>query len=273
LEPAESKPPPTDSRPEIIESKPVPTVEKDVPATPEPTSPEKQEPVETGVEKPKTISDASAPIKRERESPEPPRQTPPETKPQDDQTKAVEPADGSGRKTEKSSTSATANLLFEPIVITIPSRRPAKPTASETAKIPAGEQKAPANEKPADTEKEPDRAAVTTGAARPRMIEGREVKLDEPEPCVVLVSQENVSLINGGGKVGILVHVERPGDIKTLVAVSSSPKDIEVILEPEIGGVPDGRFYIIKSISSALGVYQVTFTTPCGKKDLIVTVR
>ena len=263
----ESRPPPTESKPEIIEPKPKRTIEKDVPPAPAPTSPEKQEPDEPGTEKPKTISDRSTPAtKPEGESPERPKEITPETKPPDVRSKALKP-DDPGVNTEKPSTSAAANLLFEPIIITIPSRRSAKPPASETAKA------SPADEKRVETNKEPDRAAVTTGAARPRLIEGREVKIEEPEPCVVVVSQENVSLINGGGKVGILVHVERPGDIKTLVAVSSSPTDIEVILEPEIGGVPDGRFYIIKSISSAVGVYQVTFAAPCGKRDLIVTVR
>jgi tetratricopeptide (TPR) repeat protein len=273
-EPVESKPRPTESKPEPTESKPEPTVEKEAPPRTEPTSPEKQEPVETGAGKPKTIPDVSTPaVKPERESPEPVKQTPPETEPSDVRSKPAKAIEESGGKSEKLTTSAATKPLFEPIIITIPGRRPPRPAASETTKTSTDEKKTSTDEKPVETNREPDRAAVSTGSARPRVIEGREVKVEEPEPCVVDVSQENVSLINGGGKVGILVHVDRPGDIKTLIATSSSPKDVEVILEPEIGGVPDGRFYVIRSISSAVGVYQVAFSVPCGKKELIVTVR
>lgn len=273
-EPVESKPQPTESKPELTESKPEPTVKKETPPRTEPASPERQEPAETGIEKPKTIPDVSTPaIKPELESPEPAKQTPPETEPTEVRSKPAKAIEEPARETGKPASSAATKPLFEPIIITIPSRRPTKPAASETTKTSTDEKKTAAGEIPVETNREPDRTAVSTGSARPRLIEGREVKVEEPEPCVVDVSQENVSLINGGGKVGILVHVDRPGDIKSLVASSSSPKDIEVILEPEIGGVPDGRFYVIRSISSAVGVYQVTFSTPCGKKELIVTVR
>ena len=87
------------------------------------------------------------------------------------------------------------------------------------------------------------------------------------------VSQESISLLNDGGIVGILVTVESPGEAKGLGATSSSPKDIDVKIEPEISGLTDRRFFVIKSTSSALGVYTVTFSAPCGKKDVIVTVR
>jgi predicted Zn-dependent protease len=160
--------------------------------------------------------------------------------------------------------------LFEPIIITIPSSRPKK---SDASKVGVEENKNVSTEKAGEKEKQLDPAAISSGATRPRVIDGQEVVLDEPAPCIVGLSQDTVSLINGGGSVGILANLEAPGDIKTLTAISSSPKDIEVTLEPEIGGVPDRRFFVIKSISSAIGVYQVTFAAPCGKKNLIVTVR
>lgn len=155
--------------------------------------------------------------------------------------------------------------LFEPIIITVPNNRSRKsPDGVTTDKKDAAA---------AEAGKKSDDTSAPAGESRPRVIDGQEVKLDEVPPCTVGVSQENISLINGGGSVGILVGVDAPGDIKTLTAISSSPKDIELTLEPEIGGISDRRFYIIKSISSSVGVYQVAFVTPCGKKDVIVTVR
>ena len=145
--------------------------------------------------------------------------------------------------------------LFEPIIITVGRSRTAKtPTAA----------------KPSDSPAKTDETGTTVPAPP---VTDQDSNIAETISCVVGVSQENVSLINGGGSVGILVNVEPPGDVKDLRAVTNSPKDIELTLEPEIGGVNDRRFYVIKSVSSALGVYQVTFSTPCGKKNLIVTVR
>ena len=99
------------------------------------------------------------------------------------------------------------------------------------------------------------------------------MKSESPAPCGMSASQESISLLNDGGIVGILVTVEPPGDAKNLSAVSSSPKDIDVKIEPEISGLSDRRFFVIKSTSSALGVYTVTFSAQCGKKDVVVTVR
>jgi tetratricopeptide (TPR) repeat protein len=154
--------------------------------------------------------------------------------------------------------------LFEPIIITVPDSRPRK--SSDSVTTDKKDSAAPVADKKSD-------GPAPAGELRPRVIDGQEVKSEEVPPCTVGVSQENISLINGGGNVGILVSVDAPGDIKTLTAISSSPKDIELTLEPEIGGISDRRFYVIKSISSAVGVYQVTFATVCGKKDVIVTVR
>jgi len=133
--------------------------------------------------------------------------------------------------------------LFEPIIISIPA--PTMPSKS---------------------------LLESSGSERARVIE-EEVKSESPAPCGMSASQESISLLNDGGIVGILVTVEPPGDAKNLSAVSSSPKDIDVKIEPEISGLSDRRFFVIKSTSSALGVYTVTFSAQCGKKDVVVTVR
>ena len=122
-------------------------------------------------------------------------------------------------------------------------------------------------------EESPADGSVASGAARPRVIEGQEVKVDEPAPCTIEFSQDSISLINDGGSVGILVTLNGASDIKNLTAASSSAKDVSVSAEPEIAGFPNRRFYVIKSVSTSLGMYQVTFAAPCGKKDLIVSVR
>ena len=193
----------------------------------------------------------------------------PETKPEpdirettpashEDKPPPGEPAENLTAKNPKTS---EPKSLFEPIIITIPKSRPVK-LSTDSAKKDNND----SSKKPADAEQ-------TTTAGRQRVIDGPEAIPVESPPCVVGVSQENVSLINDGGSVGILVSVETPGDIKSLKGISSSPKDVELTLQPEIGGISDRRFYVIKSISPAVGIYQITFATDCGKKEVIVTVR
>jgi tetratricopeptide (TPR) repeat protein len=154
--------------------------------------------------------------------------------------------------------------LFDPIIITIPKSRPVK-LSTDSAKNEANSS--------GDPDKKSGEASNSSGTERERVIDGSEPVRPDVSPCMVDVSQENVSLINSGGSVGILVSVEAPGNIKSLRAISASPKDVELTLEPEIGGISDRRFFVIKSVSTKVGVYQVTFAADCGKKEVIVTVR
>ena len=146
--------------------------------------------------------------------------------------------------------------LFPPVIITIPNAEPAKP-ADTTAKPLADAEKTPGPE-----EKKPD----DSGAERPRLVAEKETP-----KCVITFSQENVSLLNNGGTIGILVGVEGDGDVKELKAVSSSPADVDVVLDPEIGGRK--AFYVIKSVSTKIGLYTITFETSCGKKEITVKVN
>lgn len=135
--------------------------------------------------------------------------------------------------------------LFAPIIISVPP--PVKPKVT--------------NEE-----------SISTGAARPRVVEGKEITGSEPPPpCVIGFSQENVSLINNGGSLAVIVSYE--GEASALKAISSSPKDIEVRLEPDIAEVKGRALFVVKSITAATGVFQITFELPCGKKELIVNVR
>ena len=266
------------SNPPVVESKPVDTPAEKIKENPAPPvvepkaqagagesgksgqvdTPPVQPPSRPTTDETEKAKETAPPLKDPKpETSEPEK---PVEKPPDQITRAVRSTERSGRtqKPAAQGSAAVAKPLFEPIIITIPDSRPrVVPTTEETSKETSG--------KTAEAEKP---SADTTGATR--MTE--EVKVDSPV-CSIGFSQESVSVINDGGKVGILVNVDGPGDIKKLTARSSSPKDIEVTMEPEISGMPERRFFVIRSRSDSLGVYQVTFAMPCGKKDLIVNVR
>ena len=233
--PVEKTEPPPTTEPVITE------VSNPKPAEPVVEKPKSAEPKEVSVETP--ISSAADRVVEKPKSVEPkdvsvetPIRSAPEPVRDEPATKAANPKPVDS--TRKPAKPQASKPLFEPIIITVP--RPSK---------------------------------VGDGTERARVAQQQEVTTDEVAPCSVGVSQDHVSLINGGGTVGILVSVDAPGDIKTMTATSSSPRDISVTLEPEIVGMSDRRFYVLKSLTSTLGIYQVTFAAPCGKKEVVITVR
>ena len=145
---------------------------------------------------------------------------------------------------ERSIISKTANApLFEPIIITVPDNTAAK--------------------KP-DTKESAD--------ARTQVVTSSEVRSVVPPTCRVSVSDESVSVINDGGSVGVLVTLDAGNDAQ-INAVSSSPENVEVKADPGTSSAAERHFYIIKSVSAALGLYEVTFNAVCGKASVSVKVR
>ncbi len=174
---------------------------------------------------------------------------------------------GEGKK------AATTKDLFEPVIINVPGGLPPRSASKGSERSAKTVAETPKSESDQDSEtpKKPGDDAVSSGASRVRVVDGKEIKSDTQ--CSLELSQENVSLINGGGSLGILVSIIGEGDFKQIVTTSSSPKDVEVKSEPEIDGISVRRFYVIKSVSPAVGLYQVTFESQCGKKEIVVRVR
>jgi hypothetical protein len=137
--------------------------------------------------------------------------------------------------------------IFEPVIIKVPA----------------------ANSKPAETAS----SVENTGEARPRVIAGAEVREELPATCKLVLSDENVSVINDGGSVGVLVEIDPANTDEAVSAVSSSPGDVDVRIEPVSGSSNGRRFYIIRSVSSTLGLYDITFSASCGKASVKVRVR
>jgi tetratricopeptide (TPR) repeat protein len=232
---------------------PVPlAIKEDVPATTEPlpVSTPASEPAATD---PKPRPEKSPDVKPGGDSTKPAESAkPPEVKEDVPAEKAPDP------KTEPAPAKPAEKRkeLFEPIVITIPS---------------AGNK----TDKPAETPKQPEPPAKETdnsGAGRARVV-GEKSDKEEPPKCALTLSQENVSLLNNGGSIGILVGIDDAGDIKELTATSSSPRDVTVVLDSGIGG-SRRAFYVIKSVSVMKGIYTIVFESPsCGKREIAVKVN
>jgi tetratricopeptide (TPR) repeat protein len=168
--------------------------------------------------------------------------------------------------TEKKQTVVKQNpetkLLFDPIVIIVPNSETTKSKDENVGKENETKDKSLEKKNDSDADKSPVVTEKSSGSQERQIAQ-----------CKIIASQENISLLRGGGNLGILVGFEEAGDLKDITASSSSPKNIEVTLEPEIGGQSGRAFFVIKSISSKKGVFTITFDAPCGKKNVLVNVR
>ncbi len=151
--------------------------------------------------------------------------------------------------------------LFEPVIIKVPSSDPAAKQGQSVAS------RSPET-KPASTGSE---NSASGGATRYRVVEGKEIRSDQQ--CSITVSEDNISILNGGGSLGVLVGIEGDGQPSEIASSTTSPRDIEIRVEREVEGISGRRFYVIRSISTRTGIYQVNFESPCGKKEITVRVR
>ncbi|MCU1289305.1 MAG: Tetratricopeptide repeat [Acidobacteria bacterium] len=208
----------------------------------------------------------------------------------------------SARRTERTKTPGAETdapkPLFEPIVITVPKRETEKPILAEAKSeketaiepdIPSnGEPETNSTEKPKTSEpaakgnaaKNAAEEHSSAEASRPRVIVTDNFSTPEAKApfvaasqCTIEVGQENISLLSGGGSLGILVGYKNGGDLKQLRAVSASPDDIQIIYDSEIGDIAGRAFFVVKSINTVKGSYKVTFEAPCGKKEILIKVR
>jgi len=256
-------------------------------------NPTTDQPKETAVEKPADTvpQPAETPAAKTASADQPPEKT---TEPPPTETAKNEPIGNSvpvstdaanqksgdqtapAAKEKKSDTSSASKSIFEPIIINVPKSSSQK-SATQTKLTPDTKpEAAKPDPKPATLDKtenvsESAKPQIGSGETRPRIV-GEKPLPEEPQKCSINLSRESVSIVNGAGSVGILVNVEGKGNLKALTSASSSPSDLEVVLEPEIAGAADKAFYLINSISSKKGIYQIIFELPCGQKTLTVTV-
>ena len=146
-------------------------------------------------------------------------------------------------------------------------------TPSDVTTKPDSNKETPVD-KPAPGSDEKTDEDVSKDSGVPPLQRPRVVPEADDKPCEIIVSQDIVSIINNGGSLGVLVGLEAgKGDPRKLKAVSSSPEDVEVAFEPDIGASSDRAFFVVKSVSQTQGLYKVTFEAPCGKRTIDVRVR
>jgi outer membrane biosynthesis protein TonB len=182
----------------------------------------------------------------------------------------------------KPEASPTPKPLFDPIIITIgKTEKPNKekttedpkpeaaptPQATPTPKPETTPDPEPSPVDPVPNEQTPD---DPTGETRRRVV----ARERSTSPCTIVVSQEVLSIIAGGGSLGILVGFDDElNDPKSITAVSSSSDDVRVMPDPAVGVRSRRAFFVVRSVSEKTAEFRITFRAECGTKDIQVKVR
>lgn len=250
------------------EAKPTPTPTPQVAATPEltdptPASQRSPTPVES---KPTSVS-----------SPTPTPKTEPTPEPQASPSPDPSP---SSQPTPDARSAVRTKELFPPVIITIPSPGASKPTTevpnpeSGPTSTPVAGPTPDATPTPTPTPSpspSPELQPVAENE-RPRVVEPKPDSTPEIVPCKITVSEEVINLKNSSGKLAVIVGLDDDSDIDTVQASSSSSNDVSVRREP-ITGLTTRALFVLQSMSDRVGMYQVTFEMPCGRRVITVNVR
>ena len=269
-----------------IEATPSPTLEMQ--ATPKPEAAQTPEPLPTPTAAPSPTPEASpTTIGKETVA-----KTEPVTESKIVDIRPSEQTDKGVAKLKKSDDASVGKQLFEPVIITIPKPETRRRIESATEKkaleaAPASnadKEKNPTsgagNDKVPDVDKEKTSSAVPDEkitadpvSGRPTVIIGNPGRIPQESTCTITVSQDPISILNSGGSLGVLVRMDGKGELRSIKAVSNSPDDLQIKIEPEIAGVKGQAFYVIRSLTTKTGDFTVAFIAPCGRKEMTVNVR
>lgn len=268
------------------ETSPHPSPETTPAPTPQQVAPEKS-PSPSPETTPQPAETKPEPTPAENATPEVKIEPSPEVKikAKPEATPTVSPAPTAQAEPEKSpeipnqtaKAKSTPKPLFEPVIISVPKPETAKPQTSPSPEKEKSETLSKGTVAATKTE-----SSETSGEVRPRLTVSntssetdKAASTDENPKCRLTVSQDSLSLLSQGGSLGILLGFqgEETSDTSKITFTSSSPDDIQVSLEPDIGKLSNRAFYVIKSISPSKGAFTVTFDSPCGKKEVLVKVR
>ncbi|HEX8736169.1 MAG TPA: hypothetical protein VF721_12650 [Pyrinomonadaceae bacterium] len=251
-----------------------PETSPEVGTTPKTTEPAPETVAKVATKPEKLIVEITDPLKKttsETKTEPSPSPSPNDVKPEKTVVEVTDPLEK--KKSETKPQANTEKPLFDPIVINVP-KNETKPKTEPTEEKPSEKPKTEPETQPKLTEEKPKTEdPLASGEQRVRVIVTDNLS-PENSTCSLAVGQSSISLVNNGGNLGVLVgYSDASGDTSKITATSSSPDDIDVSLEPEIGKQSKRAFFVVKSISPKTGIFTVTFNSPCGKKEVQVKVR
>lgn len=163
--------------------------------------------------------------------------------------------------------------IFPPVVISIPAPTTTKRSNNAIPYLPNPNPRSSGTEHD-DAQAKGSAVPVDAGAGKPApqpetsAVDG----LTSTSPCTINASDESLTLVSGGGGRAVIVGIDDETNVDSMKAISSSPENVGVRREP-ISGIVTRALFVITSETGKVGIFQVTFELPCGKKAIVVRVR
>ena len=254
--------------------------------TPAPTPTPETKPVEDAPPAPTPPPAAPTPTPTPAETPAEPTPTPVESKPTPEPAASPSPtAEPKATPTPTPEPTATPSPTPEPVATPSPTPVATPSPTPVAAPSPVDPQATPVETKPAET-KPADAKPAETAPAAPAVDEkppaeqskaevkpaaGRGGRAQRAADCTLTLSVDALSLTTGsaGTLTATLAGQPRGADVN---ATTNDWADIIILREPQDAPSDTAR-YTITSISKKTGTFLVTFKSPCGTKEVAVTVK
>jgi tetratricopeptide (TPR) repeat protein len=157
--------------------------------------------------------------------------------------------------------SAPVQQLPAGVPAALPSPSPAEEETKQSSPKPTPEQ-------PSIAESKPEEKLTMPSAANERPAQS-----DSPiKPCSLTLSEESIVLPATGKDLAVVIGSEGDVDLDPLTGNASSPGDISVNRQIVVG-IKTKALFVLRSATGKPGNYSVLFEMPCGKKEVIVTVK
>lgn len=158
----------------------------------------------------------------------------------------------------------------------VPEPTPAPTQTPETALNRPTDEVPPGPPQPADND-EPPAVPSPTPQAPARENAGRQERkrrVASDGKCSISISEESLTIQNNGGSALITITLDGLDSTEQVTATTSDWSALAVFPEPKSGAAASNSVvFSVAPISKKTGLFTITFKSPCGSKDVTVTVK
>lgn len=117
---------------------------------------------------------------------------------------------------------------------------------------------------PTPTATAPSTEPAATGRHRPRRA---------VESCSLSINESSLTIQNNGGSALVTITLDGQANADNVTASTSDWSALAIFPEPKSGANNNSRTFSVTSLNTKTGTFTITFKSPCGAKEITVTVK
>ncbi len=147
------------------------------------------------------------------------------------------------------------------------------PTPEQTpAEVPPGPPQAAVNDEPPSRPSPTPQAAESAPPASTSNEQPQRPRRVGEASCSISLSESSLTIQNGGSAT-IIITLDGATNTNNVTAISSDWSALAAFPEPKKDAGSNTLVFSVTSISKLTGTFTITIKSPCGSKDVTVTVR